>query len=205
MDYEKQIDRVIELANKIELDRVTVLTGRNGSGKSLVRKILPGPISEKAGTDIKHTVASVSMESRTQKKYDFGALSALGIDDPTNPTGSETIHNIEMIMNAVGKDNRRYLVIDEPEIGCGEELVMAIVDKMNGMFGNLPDGCLGILVITHNRHIVKNLKADFINIEGMTKDEWLGREVVPVDIETFRNDALELYRAINKRVETKKL
>src|ERR1035437_1572363 len=100
MDYIKQIDEAIKgTAQKVELGKVTVLTGNNGSGKSMVRKLVAHFIAEKQGkTDwkenAKQLVASVSMESRTQMKHEFAALRAMGIDDPTNPTSDETLHNI---------------------------------------------------------------------------------------------------------------
>lgn len=202
MDYEKQIDEVIKgSAMKVQVDKITVLTGKNGSGKSMLRKLLSFILAEKLGTDPQHTVASVSMESRTQKKYEFSALSAMGIDDPTNPTSSETMHNINSLVNAHTEKNKRYLVIDEPEIGMGEEMVAALVLKLNKMFETMPEGVYGIMIITHNRYIVKHLNSEFINLEGMSREEWLNREIIPTDLAQFEEDSLGLYRAINNRLK----
>ena len=203
MDYEKQIEIIRDAAKQIEPGKVTVLTGKNGSGKSLLRKALPGAIAAKLGTDPEHTVASVSMESRTQQKHQFGALRSIGIDDPGNPTSLETITNIDNLLQVCNDTNSRFIVIDEPEIGMGEELVAAMTIFLNETFKTLPSGCLGVLIITHNRYMVANLNAEFINIEGMNRQEWLEREIIPTDIEQFKKDSWELYRAINKKISEK--
>lgn len=207
MDYEKQIDRIKECSSLIEIGKITVLTGKNGSGKSLLRKLIASHLAEKLGTDPSHTVASVSMESRTNKKTDFSAFNALGIDDPSNPTSSESLYNIDSLRKSIDEEKvstYRYLVIDEPEIGMGEEMVAALVIKLNNMFNPLPKGCHGVLLITHNRYMVKNMSGEFINMEGMSREEWLNREIIPVDIKQFEDDSLGLYRAINKRIEDNK-
>ena len=200
MDYIKQIDEAIKgTAQKVEIGKVTVLTGKNGSGKSLLRKILASYIADKLGKgkdDFKGIVSGISMESRTNKKTDFSALNAMGIDDPTNPTSSETLHNIDSLVRSVSEKEPRYIVIDEPEIGMGEEMVMALVIKLNAMFNPLPAGCNGVLLITHNRYLVKNIVGEFLNMEGQSRDEWLNRELVPTDIKKFEEDSLGLYRAI---------
>lgn len=205
MDYDKQIDIIAETANAVQLGKVTVLTGKNGSGKSLLRKLISKFISEKSGLPMEKCVSSVSMESRTQRKHEFSAFNSLGIDDPSNPTSGETLYNIDqLVKNAISKDNQRYLVIDEPEIGMGEEMVAALTIKLNGLFATLPEGCLGVLIITHNRYLVKHLNSAFLNIQGLDRDGWLNREIVPTDIEKFKEDALGLYRAVNARVERNK-
>lgn len=165
--------------------------------------MLPGAVAEKTGADSNHIVASVSMETRTQRRFEFGALSALGIDDPDNPTSLETLYKINKLLEVCSPENKRFLVIDEPEIGMGEEMVAAITILLNKTFESLPDGCLGVLIITHNRHIVSHLNGDFINLEGMTKEEWLNREIIPTDLKQLEEDALGLYRAIVKKIQEK--
>ncbi len=196
MDYDKQIEIIRELTHKVEPYKVTILTGKNGSGKSLVRKILSGNISKKCGTDIAHTVAAVSMESRSNRKFDFSALNSAGIDDPENPTGLESLHNLDMILGSFTKDSPRYIVIDEPELGMGEEMVVAFANKLNSVFESLPEGCLGVMIITHSPTMIRLLKGEFANMEGMTREEWLNREIIPTDLEQFKQDSLGLWRAI---------
>lgn len=59
----------------------------------------------------------------------------------------------------------------------------------------------GLLIITHSKWLVRTINADkFINIEGMTKDEWLNREIIPTDFETLKDDSSDLQDAIEKRM-----
>lgn len=60
-----------------------------------------------------------------------------------------------------------------------------------------------MLVITHNRYIVENLKGTFLNFEGMKRDEWLSRKIVPTDIATFEKESSELFHAIQKKLNKK--
>ena len=50
-DWNKHVDRIIEIADSIEPGKLTILTGSNGSGKSVIRKLLPTRIQEKLGKD----------------------------------------------------------------------------------------------------------------------------------------------------------
>lgn len=200
MDYEKQIDTIRDCAKSIQIGKLTILTGKNGSGKSLLRKILASSIATTTGTDPAHTVAAVSMESRTNKKDSFSALNAMGIDDPDNPTSAESLYNIDSLVRNVSEERPRYLVIDEPEIGMGEEMVAALAIKLNNMFAELPSGCFGVLIITHNRYLVNSLNGEFINLENMSRTEWLNREIVPTDLVEFEKDSNGLFQAINARL-----
>lgn len=205
MDYAKQVEVIKATADKIEPYKVTVLTGKNGSGKSVVRKILSSRIAGRLNGDVeKCWVASISMESRTTPKHNFGALSSMGIDEPENPTSRETFKHINALFNSLTTSKERYTVIDEPEIGMGEETVAALVIKLNSLTNPLPPNCLGVLVITHNRYIVEKLQAEFVNMEGMTKDEWLSREIIPTDIDALENDSLSLWREIFNLSKTRK-
>lgn len=52
MDSEKQIEIAKHIAQSIPTGTITVLTGKNGSGKSLVRKLLSNYLAEKLNTDV---------------------------------------------------------------------------------------------------------------------------------------------------------
>jgi DNA polymerase (family X) len=66
----------------------------------------------------------------------------------------------------------------------------------------MPENCYGILVITHNRYIVENLKAEFLNLECMTRTEWLQRKIIPTDLEQFEKDSIELFRTVQNRINS---
>lgn len=201
-NLEEHIDNLIEIAGDIKINRVSVLTGANGTGKSLIRKILSPRIGEQLKKDPEfyhETVASTSQELRTGSNPEWGALGGIMRDVAWTPTSTETLNHIKQLI----KIKNRFIVIDEPEIGMGEETVMALVNRLNDIFKTMKNH--GVCIITHNRYIVKNINADdFYNIQGLTKKEWLERELIPTDLKQLEDDSLTLMRGIQKRIDETK-
>lgn len=199
LDLTKHIEHIIDIANKeILINNITILTGGNGKGKSLIRKIVSNGIAEQLGKENgKGLVSATSQEARCGSNPEWGALSGALNDVGWTPTSTETIHNIKTLINERFSD--RFIVIDEPEIGMGEETVAGLVKYLNKTLSKHKN--LGTLIITHNRYIVEHLKIDkFINIEGMTREEWLNRKIVPLDLDDLQETSDKLFRAIQDRI-----
>ena len=194
----EHLDHLIDLMKSIQLNKITILTGGNGKGKSLIRKLIHFYIENKLGIkdQKKRCVVQVSMQLRTESRPEWGALSSMAHDWPTTPTSLSTISLIKgMFSQSAGK----YIVIDEPEIGMSAEMQLALCKKINETLPTLED-IKGVLIITHSQFIIKNLKHDeFVNIEGMTEDEWLNREIVPADIDELDNFSTALFREVESR------
>jgi len=199
------VDDLIEIAENIEPYKITVLTGSNGAGKSMIRKILGPRIAAKLKRDeTKNIVAQTSMQQRTESRPDFGALSGIMRDVDWSPTSIETIGKIKALIKNCGD---RYIVIDEPEIGMGEETVMGLVHYLNKTLRNLikNEKCLGVMIITHSRLIVRHLKADnFVNIDGLDKDQWVNRIIEPVDLDDLEERSNLVFREIQNRINANK-
>ena len=195
-DWNSHIDSLIEIAESIELGKLTILTGSNGSGKSVIRKLLPTRIQAKLGKDSpERLVSSLSFMSRA------GLNSMCGInflrDSEWTSTGDNTVHLLKSIIN----HDERFIVLDEVELGMGEELQLAAANYINSVKDEVLKKSYGLLVITHSRIVAKTLKEDaFFNIDGIkTKEEWLNREIVPTDLDQFEEDCDELFVAIRDR------
>lgn len=202
------VDDLIKLTENINLGEVTILTGSNGSGKSFIRKLTPFKLYEKKTgekyVNQKPFVSSTSMEQRTTSNPEWGALSSAMHDINTSPTSLETLNKIQALLS--DKFNDRYIVIDEPEIGIGEETVLALINYINDRIDILRknDNFLGVLIITHSRLIVEHLKSDaFLNIEGMTKDKWLKRKLLPTDLKKLEERSTLIFREIQNRINKK--
>lgn len=195
-NYDDHIDSLLDIVRDIDLDgKITLLTGSNASGKSLIRKQLAFGVAKKLGKDSpKGLVAGTSLEARTASNPEWGALSRIHADSEWMPSSFETFSNIERVL----KIENQYLVIDEPELGMGEETVMALVQFLNDLIASKPK-ILGMMIITHNRYIVENLNFDvFKNTNGIkTKEDWLNRELIPTDLELLK--ANPLFAEIRKR------
>ena len=199
-DWNPHIDRILQVLHSIQPHRLTVLTGPNASGKSLIRKQLTYHLMDSLGLPRNiPCVASISLSSRMSRAD--GVPNFFYEDD----TEAISINSIRLL-KAVLETSDRYLVFDEPEIGMSEETQLATAMFLNDKKQELLDRNLGILVITHSRVIAANIdNDDFLSIDPQytSKEAWLNRTLVPTDIDTLPHESCDLYRAILKRLQKK--
>lgn len=197
-DFDKHLDFIIDTAKTIKPNEVTVLTGPNGYGKSLLRKIV-GPAMEKEGV-FNGKVCSFSMNDRTVAKDHFAALRSLSMDQADEATSDCTCTQIHYLL---GKDSdNKYIVIDEPEIGMGKEVLLGLIDdivktidekKAAGTFK-------GLMIITHSEFFIDNFQHDrFVNLEGLTYEQWKNREIKAISTKDLDEWCLQLWRTVQKR------
>lgn len=211
INIEEHIDNLIEIRDKIQLNEVTILTGDNATGKSVIRKTLWQHVNDLLGIEEqKSFVSDISMERRTALHPGLGGGGVFLRDCGWTPTSMETYRFIKGIFQIIDDDNKkiskRFIVLDEPEIGASKEVQKAFAKYINNFYEKIHDNnkCYGLLVITHSDEIIKNLKCDnFLNIQGLTKEEYLNREIKDIDLEEIDNFSLELFRGIRDRDKTK--
>lgn len=193
------VDDIIEVADTIKPNKITILVGSNGIGKSMVRKILPTRMEEKG---IK--VASISMERRAGING-FEAMNAFIRDTEWNPTSMESFHQVEGLLSQ--KD--RYLVFDEPEVGMGDETILGLCIYLNKLIkkGIKNKEIKGALFITHSKLLVQFLEHDkFISLDDMemTSEDWCNREIFPIKLEELQERSTLVFREIQNRVDKNK-
>ena len=197
------IDHLLNIMNDIEPNKVTVLTGGNALGKSLIRKQLLFTLDRKLNDlgikhDIKHITASTSMQLRTEQRPEWGALSSALHDLPWNSTSDHTIRCIKDLLRI--NTDKRFYIIDELEIGMSREVQLGMAKYINDNLDKILENSWGVLIITHSENVVKNIKHDkFINIEGLTEEEWLNRKIEPVEPDVLQKWASELFDAVRDR------
>lgn len=185
----------------IEFDKITILTGGNGSGKSLIRKQIPFRLAEHLKLDepqeAQRKMRSTSMDARTGSNPSMGALSGMMRDTEWVATSQDTLSNLQGLLNfEKNESDVQYILIDEYEIGCGEEVALALAFFINERLEDLMTNynVKGALIITHSRIGVENIKADkFVNIEGLSKEEWLNRKIEPADLKKLDENELFSY------------
>lgn len=196
IDTDKQIDRIIDVRDSIDLNKVTILTGGNGGGKSMVRKQL-GLICASQG--IKSF--SCCMDKRAGFDSNKGGFMVFDRDCEWLPTSINTFDTMEKFYQ--GKD--LFVILDEIEIGMSEESQYGIALHINKYLDEFRKNNHGMLIITHSRWLVKYVDADdFINMEGMTKEEWLNREIVPTDFTELAEQSNALFRALDDKMRAAK-
>jgi hypothetical protein len=200
---EEQYDRIVEVFEAIPLDgSVSVLTGRNGSGKSLIRQQLNFRVRKK---EKGKSVAHASMQQRTGGHAHMGALASMFRDTDWNPTSLNTLNFLD---SAIGyaENYGGYLVLDEIEMGCSEETLRGIVLWLNEHLRPRIKGTMGCMVITHSRCVVECLDFDhWFNLDGFdTPEAWMARRMKPADLEKLKKDSLDLFRYVQSKMEKKK-
>jgi hypothetical protein len=191
-DYDAQFERILDMQAAIPMDgSVSVLTGGNGKGKSLVRKFL----AIRAKDDHKKSLVHASMQLRTAMHSELGGLGCMFRDNEEASTSSHTAYLVQTACNSI---HGGFLCIDEVEVGLGEETILGIVKWLNANLRGKLKGTLGCLVITHSRIVVRDLDYDhWFSLDGFaTAKEWLDRRIVPTDIAALRHDDLGFFRHV---------
>lgn len=199
--FEDYVDNLIEISNRIDITKKTLLTGRNAGGKSFIRKMLTSIIHNKYKLEGKKAVVlQASQELRTKSNPEFGAMSSFAHDLEWLATSSNTLNCLQQVIK--NKHKASYIIIDEPEIGLGEELLLGVCDWLNNELGNV--NC-GILITSHSRTFIEysHICDEWINLEGLTKFEWLYRVPEQLDVEEFKEFSLGLFRCIRDRLNNK--
>lgn len=199
--YEDYVDKLLDIANSIDITKKTLLTGRNAGGKSFIRKVLTAIIHNKYKKENKKAlVLQASQELRTKSSPEFGALSSFAHDLEWLATSDNTINTLKQILKK--KNEAAYIIIDEPEIGLGEELQLGVCDWLNTELGDL--NC-GILITSHSRTFItySNVCDEWLNLEGLTKFEWLYRIPEKLNVDEFDEFSRNLFKAIRNRLNKK--
>lgn len=209
------IDRIIDVVEEIVengIGKVTILTGGNACGKSVIRKLLPARLSNKLGIDKKeagHLVCSTSMQLRTSGSSNYNIIASgmgrMSADLPWLSTSEQTIHLVQQLFSSCvekveDESKKKFIVIDELEIGMSKETQLGACIWLNQIIKENKERILGVLVITHSDTVVQNIESDnFINIDGMNREEWINREIIPVMPDELSAWATELFCGIRDR------
>lgn len=181
--------------------KLCVITGPNASGKSLVRKVIYGRARENQ-IEVMYFSQSARCTGGIARAFIYG-------DDSEDSTGR---NSADLILKAnktgLSREKPFYFVFDEPEIGCGEELQAAIGMKLATMVDSIPQ-MLGMFVVTHSREVVKQLLPSSpthwrLDQDGLTLEQWVTREVIPVSIEELSDLNFRRWRIVEAMTKNDK-
>lgn len=210
--YHGKVENLIDIMKNLSPTRVTVLTGSNGGGKSMIRQQYGSKYFKETGRKCK----SVSMQLRTSTNSEWGAFSSAMLDNDTTPTSYNTFRLINGVFKAAGIYKERepgtiealsetgYIIIDEPEIGMAEETVLALSYWLREIIPALKKAKIGLMIITHSKLLCNDLllydEIDFINLDGKSFEEFVDQSirVIPTDLKLLH--ANYLWDAINVRM-----
>lgn len=162
--------------------KLIVITGDNCSGKSLLRKLLHCDYDD---NKIKFMHFSQAGRSRSgiERQFIYGT-------EEDDSTGHNSVKLINRLFRYLSNDEPTAVLLDEPEIGCSEELQLSIgnylLDNMEAI-----NNTVAFYVITHSRLIASRLltvNPTHVRMGSeLTLKQYCEREVIPADLESFAN------------------
>lgn len=206
LSIEDRIEIIRNCMKQIELNKITILTGSNGSGKSLIRQQLAFKLAKDLDCSPRGLTIDVSMAKRTSSNPDLCALASFMADDPTEPTSLATFYHIQTTFNSIGPEHDwyPYIILDEPEIGMSRESQLGLASYLKENKDTILHNSKGMCIITHSEFLVKELESisTFLNMDGYeTADEWINRTIIPTDFHVLQDKSSELFHHFikNKR------
>ena len=191
------INNIVEVIKAVadKSDKLILITGSNGIGKSLLRQQIALALNEK-----KIKSSGWSMQKRTENNPEWGALSSALNDTSWIATSSNSLHGINSLFKSCPEN---FLIIDEPEIGMSNAMAKAIANKLVDFY---KESSNGMMIISHNRHVVKRVLAEenavFVNLNGLSPEEYVASfdSDEPFDLEKFKEFHL-LFDALRDRMK----
>lgn len=159
-------------------EKLVVVTGSNASGKSLLRKILTNRYKDK-NIEVIH----LSMSSRASSGFERVVIYGSEDDDATGYNSIKTF--LKAIETSISRTNEHIIIFDEPEIGCSDEVAMALGQRLFDNINSMT--CKVVYVISHSRKLVEQL-APFnpthisLGVDQSLQD-WLKRDIIPANLE----------------------
>jgi hypothetical protein len=143
------------------------------------------------------------MQRRTEANLNMGAMSSIMVDNSTEPTSCSTYYLIKILFDTFLNEEgpKRYLIIDEPEIGMSKESQIGFVLYLKEKIPDILKYTYGLLLITHSELIVDLLRQEsvFINMDkDCTIDDWIHRKIIPTDFEELADESYDMFLAVYK-------
>ena len=177
--------------------KLCIITGINGSGKSLLRKVIHANYSNR-NIFLMH----LSQEGRCRSEIFRSMIYGNEEDDSTGYNSVRIFR--KSLEQTRTKTETSGLLIDEPEIGCGEEVQLAmgmhLASSMEGLISNVH--VHGVYVVTHSRLFVQplmHLNPSWIRLgDDMTLANWMNRSVQPASLEEVEERCRKGYHVVKE-------
>lgn len=174
--------------------KLVLITGENATGKSFVRRLYCGAI-KKSGVEVIH----LSQEGRSSggivRAFVYG-------DESHDSTGYLTSRLITTGVNTCkGRIDPHYIIWDEPDLGLSDSYAGGVGVEIRKFVETLPELTKGVVVITHNKSLVRQLlpvNPSHLRLGGCPDlNTWLNTFSDPADISVLENRNHAMFRSID--------
>lgn len=177
---------------------LTVVVGPNASGKSFFRRVVQS-WCRKAGVES----MTISMEGRGPLTYGFARLCIYG-DEQHEATGVNSIRTVMTgIKTCRERDTPHVIVWDEPDLGLSDGNAASIGAAIADFANKAPDLTLAILVVTHRRALVEQLRSarpGYLHLglqdAPATLQDWLDEPIRVRPLQDIVDESKQRWRAI---------
>jgi hypothetical protein len=139
--------------------RLLLIVGENAEGKSLFLRLLSA--KSKAVAEDKVLTVSISIRERVgggsngmgriAQAFMFG-------EEAEQSTGATSAGVVDQAFGQLDREGTKtILALDEPEMGLSDGYARAMGELIGTRAAGIPDGCLGVVVVSHNRALVRGL------------------------------------------------
>jgi len=180
---------------------LVVVTGDNASGKSFIRRLIQIACKKK-NIECIHLSQQGRCTSGIPRLFIYG-------NENDQSTGRNTVNMLlTSFTTSKSRIEKHVLVYDEPDIGLSDEYAAGAGVRLREFIEKKPKNLKGIVVISHNRYLLKELLSLNPNHLNLTDDKTLqqviNREIIPnKDLEGLREQGLETFRKINRILKEK--
>jgi len=165
--------------------KVILLLGANATGKSFWRRLAQATAQM---CEPKVEPIRVSMQDRTGQGGIYGPMVAMMYGAESHrSTGENSAHTVIAGFNTCrGRTSPHIFVLDEPDIGCSEEVAAGIGLEIAEAIPTLTEQTRAVVVVSHSRGLLAELAPLQPHLvwlgedAGESLDDWLNREVVPL-------------------------
>lgn len=181
-------------------ERFVLITGENATGKSFLRKLYHSVMKKE-----KIEVIHLSQQGRSSSGIVHGMVYG---DESCNSTGYLTSRLITTGISTCRKrETPHYIIWDEPDIGLSEGYAGGVGIKIREFIENIPELTKGVVVISHNKALVRQLlpvKPSHLRLGGCPDlTTWLSTLSEPIDIESLENRNRIIYKEIQEIINSK--
>lgn len=184
---------------------LVVVTGDNGGGKSIFRRLV-GFACKDAGVEFIH----LSMEGRTGGMMGAMASFVYGSEN-WEATGLNSVRTVTGgIKTCRERDSDHVIFWDEPDTGMSDELAAGAGKLILNFILKKPKHTKAVFVVSHNRYLVRKLAAAKPHFLHMGRhpyaslEEWATRPVEPADVEAAMEEGITRSRRISAMTKGKK-
>ena len=139
--------------------KLVVVTGENATGKSLFVRVAAAILQQEDVLPV-----SVSIRERTGAgSHEMGGLRQAMMfgDEMEQSTGATSVSVAQRAFGNLDRPQGSLLIVDEPELGLSEAYARALGEYIGGEIGTVPKKCIGVMVVTHSRPLVRGLVDGF--------------------------------------------